>query len=318
MSTDAPSTRGGIGIALQFVGMGLIWGASFLFMKVALEGTTFVQVLWTRLVLGALALGIVMLVTRSRLPRTPALWGHFAVVGMVGCVLPYGFFAWAEQYVSSGIASILNAATPITTALMVTLAFRVEKLTREQVVGVVVGIIGVVVIIGPWQYAAAGSAAPVEEFAGQIACVLAAVCYGITFGYLRRFVTPTGIGARTTAFMQIAAGAVFVLLLTPWVVATPVELSPAIIGSLVVLGVLGTGIAYLWNINVLLAWGPTAVSTVTYLTPVVGVLLGVLLLGETLSWHEPLGAVLVLLGILFAQRRIRIPQAWRRSAAAPQ
>jgi drug/metabolite transporter (DMT)-like permease len=96
------------------------------------------------------------------------------------------------------------------------------------------------------------------------------------------------------------------VVLTPFVAIGPVDLNPAIIFSLLALGILGTGVAYIWNVNVLRAWGPTAASTVTYVTPVVGVLLGVIVLGETLSWNEPLGAVLVLVGILFAQRRIRI------------
>lgn len=298
----------------QFVGMGLVWGASFLFMKVALDGTTPVQIVWTRLVLGALALGTVVLVTRSPLPRTRALWGHFAVLGVVGCAVPFSLFAWAEQHVTSGVASIYNASTPLMTALMVTLAFRVERLTRERLAGVGVGLAGVVVISAPWQLASgSGSSSAVgDQLAGQLACLGAALCYGITFAYLRRFVTPHRVPALTTAFLQVGFGAVALLLLTPWVVTSPVDATPAVVGSLVVLGVLGTGVAYLWNITVLQRWGPTATSTVTYITPVVGVALGVLVLDERLGWHEPAGAALVLLGILLAQGRLR-----RRAARAP-
>lgn len=288
----------------QFLGMGLAWGASFLFMKVALDGASAVQIVWTRLLLGALALGAVVLVTRSPLPRWGVLWAHFAVVGVTGSALPYFLFAWAEQHVSSGIASIYNATTPLMTALMATLVFRVEKLSRERLAGVGVGLLGVVVIIGPWRFVS-GEAGALTEVAGQLACLGAALCYGVTFAYLRRFVTPKGLTGVTTAFMQIGMGSLALLLLTPWVVSTPVALTPAIVGSLVVLGVLGTGVAYLWNVNVLIRWGPTAASTVTYITPVVGVALGVLVLDESLSWHEPAGAALVILGILLAQGRLR-------------
>ena len=104
------------------------------------------------------------------------------------------------------------------------------------------------------------------------------------------------------------------LVLTPVIALEPVELDWAVAGSLLALGVLGTGLAYIWNINVLRAWGPTGTSTVTYVTPVVGVALGVVLLGERFSWHEPVGAVLVLVGILFAQGRIRMPR--RRASAS--
>ncbi|WP_213282917.1 DMT family transporter [Cellulomonas hominis] len=299
--------------------MGLVWGASFLFMKVALDGTTPLQIVWTRLLLGAVALGAVVLVTRAPLPRSRALWGHFAVLGVVGCAIPFSLFAWAEQHVSSGVASIYNATTPLMTALMVTLAFRVEKLTRDRLAGVAVGLAGVVVIIAPWQLAS--GAGSLDEAAGQLACLGAALCYGVTFAYLRRFVTPRGVPALTTAFLQVGFGAVALLLLTPVVVGSPVDPTPQIVGSLVVLGVLGTGVAYLWNINVLLRWGPTAASTVTYITPVVGVALGVLVLDERLGWHEPAGAVLVLLGILLAQgrlrRRGRVPAAVAPVAAGP-
>jgi drug/metabolite transporter (DMT)-like permease len=290
--------------------MGIVWGASFLFMKVALEGTSFGQVAWSRLVLGGLALGVVMLVTRSPLPRSPKVWAHFVVVAISGSVLPYLLFAWAEQYVSSGLASIYNAVTPITTAIMATLVFRVEKLARAQVVGVAVGIVGVIVIIGPWRFvpSAAAAGSPVTELAGQLACLGSAVCYGFTFSYLRRFITGRGVSGVTTAFMQIGLGGAIMLLLTPVVAIGAVELTPAIVVSLLVLGIVGTGFAYLWNINVLLTWGPTVTSTVTYLTPIVGVALGILVLGETLSWNEPTGAVLVFLGILLAQRRLRFRQ----------
>jgi len=312
MRPSMSSSPHGWTTALQFGAAGLVWGSSFLFMKVALEGATFMQILWARLVLGALALAVVMLVTRSRVPRTPRLWGHFAVVAITGSVVPFGLFAWAEQYVDSGIASILNALTPIMTAVMVTLAFRVERVTREQIVGVVAGILGVIVIVGPWRFTdrIAGTGAPLSEFAGQLACVGAALCYGFTFGYLRRFITPTGVSGVTTAFLQMALAALAVILLTPVVFSTPIVLTVPVLLSLAALGVLGTGFAYLWNINVLLRWGPTATSMVTYISPVIGVLLGVTVLGETLHWHEPVGAILVLVGILFAQRRIKLSGSW--------
>jgi drug/metabolite transporter (DMT)-like permease len=302
----APPTRN-LSIVLQFVGMGLIWGASFLFMKVALEGVSFYQVAWSRLVLGGLSLGIIVLVMRQRLPRQPIVYLHFLVIAITNCVVPHLAFAWAEQYVSSGLASIYNAVTPITTALMVTLAFRVEKLGRGQVLGVIIGITGVLVIIGPWQQSGLTG-----DLAGQLACLLAAVCYGFSFGYVRRFLSHRPIPGPTFAFLNIGVAGAIMLALTPVIAWQPVRLDGWIVSCLLALGILGTGLAYIWNINVLRAWGPTNASTVTYITPVVGVLLGVIVLGERLSWNEPTGALLVLLGILFTQQRIRVG---RRSLA---
>ncbi|MCU1409176.1 MAG: hypothetical protein JWM23_1256 [Microbacteriaceae bacterium] len=313
--SDIPATRTTF-VTLQFLGMGLVWGASFLFMKVALDGVTFGQIAWTRLVLGGLTLGLIVLFSRPRvaggpvLPREPVVWLHFIVIAISGCVIPHLLFAWAEQYVSSSLASIYNAVTPITTALMAILAFRVEKLGRGQVVGVLIGIVGVIVIIGPWQYAALTG-----DLWGQLACLGAATCYGFTFGYTRKFLSKRPIAGTTFAFLNIGLAGGIMLLLTPVIALQPVSLSWPVVLSLLALGAVGTGFAYIWNINVLRAWGPTNASTVTYVTPVVGVVLGVLVLNETLSWHEPLGALLVLFGILLTQKRLRLPSAKEPSPA---
>lgn len=288
-------------VALQFVAMGLVWGASFLFMKVALEGVSFGQVAWARLVFGAVTLGIIALATRARLPREPIVWVHFAVVAVTYCVIPFLLFAWAEQYVSSSLASIYNAVTPITTAILATAAFRVEKLNRDQVLGVLVGIVGVVIVVGPWAVdALAGS------LWGQLACIGAVTCYGFSFGYIRRFISPRNVSSITSAFLNIGLAAVIMVLLTPIVAWHPVDFSWPVLLSLLALGALGTGVVYIWNMNVLRAWGPTLTSGVTYVTPVVGVALGILVLGEHLTWNEPVGAVVVLAGILLTQQRVRL------------
>ncbi len=313
VSAEASVTRTGpVSAWLQFIAMGIVWGSSFLFMKVALEGVSFGQVAWSRTVLGGIALAVIVAVMRPRiagadgrpgplLPREPIVWLHFLVVSFTTCVIPYLCFAWAEQYVSSSLASIYNATTPIMTALMATLVFRVERLGGSRWFGVGLGILGVLVVIAPWQLAGLTG-----SLAGQLACLVATLCYGFTFGYQRRFLSHRPIAPATFAFLSIGVSAVVMLLLTPWLALEPVELDWAVVGSLLALGILGTGLAYIWNINVLRAWGPTGTSTVTYITPVVGVALGLLLLGERLSWHEPAGAVLVLVGILFAQGRLRL------------
>ncbi|GAA1828660.1 DMT family transporter [Agromyces salentinus] len=318
-AASGPRQAGNLSTLLQFIAMGLVWGASFLFMKVALDGVSFGQVAWSRTLLGALALGAIVLVMRPRvtaadgtpgpvLPRERIVWLHFLVVSLTTCVIPYLCFAWAEQYVSSSLASIYNATTPIMTALMATLVFRVERLGLGRWAGVGVGILGVVVVIGPWQYSALTG-----SLAGQLACLVATLCYGFTFGYQRRFLSQRPIAPATFAFLSIGVSAVVMLALTPWLALEPVELDLPVVASLLALGVLGTGLAYIWNINVLRKWGPTATSTVTYVTPLVGVALGFILLGERFSWHEPIGALLVLLGILLAQGRLRMP---RRRARA--
>lgn len=291
--------------------MGVIWGASFLFMKVGLTGLSFTQVAWSRTVLGAITLAIIAVLARQHLPRELKLWGHFLVVSLLSCFVPYLCFAWAEQSVSSSLASIYNATTPIMTALAVTFAIRVEKLTRSQVIGIAVGIVGVLVIIGPWQGGALAG-----TIAGQIACLVATASYGLMYAYIRKFLSHRDIPSGMLALLTIAPSALLFIVLTPVIAWQPVRLDVWVVGAMVLLGAFGTGIAYTWDYNVIRAWGPTATSTVTYITPVIGVVLGVLVLQESLSWHEPVGAVLVLIGILFAQRRVKLP--WDRGSSEPE
>jgi drug/metabolite transporter (DMT)-like permease len=288
-------------VVVQFVLAGVVWGSSFLFMKVALGGISPAQVAWSRLVLGALALGLFVLLRREQLPRSVRIWGHMTVLAVSFCVVPFLLFSWAQQHVTSGLASIYNATTPIMTAIMAGLLFRVERLKALQIAGIGFGILGVIVIIAPWQGLDLS-----QSLVAQLAILGATACYGFSLAYMRKFVASTGMSALVFSFLNIGIAAAIMVLLSPVLVLTPVDLDPWIVVSVVLLGCLGTGVAYIWNQNVVRAWGPTRASTVTYITPLVGVVLGVLILGERLSWNEPVGALVVFLGILLAQNRLRL------------
>jgi drug/metabolite transporter (DMT)-like permease len=304
-SVPSERTRSGGGssqgwITLQFVLAGIIWGSSFLFMKVALEGLSPGQVAWSRLVLGAITLGVFVALRREALPRGVKVWAHMTVLAISFCVVPFLLFSWAQQHVTSGLASIYNATTPIMTAVMAGLLFRVEKLKAVQIAGILVGILGVMIIIAPWQGLDFS-----QSLLAQFAILGATACYGFSLAYMRRFVSHSGMSALVFSFLNIGIAAAIMLLLTPVVALSPVRLDPWIVGSVILLGCLGTGVAYIWNQNTLRAWGPTRASTVTYITPVVGVALGIVILGEAVSWNEPVGALVVFLGILLAQDRLR-------------
>jgi drug/metabolite transporter (DMT)-like permease len=186
------------------------------------------------------------------------------------------------------------------TAIMAWAVFRVEKLKPVQIAGILVGILGVMVIIAPWQGLDLS-----QSLIAQFAILGATACYGFSLAYMRRFAANTGMTALVFSFLNIGIAAVIMLILTPVVALGPVRVDVWIIGSVLMLGCLGTGVAYIWNQNTLRAWGPTRASTVTYITPVVGVALGILILGEKLSWNEPVGALIVFAGILLAQNRLR-------------
>lgn len=298
----SPSAPSPVSIVVQFVLTGVVWGSSFLFIAIALTGMTPAQVAGGRLLFGALALAAIVAVRRERLPRSARVWGHLCVLSATFCVVPFLLFAWAEQHVSSGLASIFNATTPIMTAIMAWAVFRVERLRTGQLVGIVVGIVGVVVIIAPGAVADVG-----DSTVAQVALLGATACYGFSLAYMRRFLGDTGLSGVAFAFGYIGPAAALMVLLSPLILAEPMRLDPPVMASIVALGVLGTGVAYVWNQNTLRAWGPTRASTVTYLTPVVGVALGILVLEERISWNEPVGAAVVFLGILLVQQRLRLP-----------
>ncbi len=292
-------------IWLLFLGAGLVWGASFLFIKVALTGMNPAQIAATRLGLGALALGAAMLVTRTRPIRDPKLLLHIAVTGFFLAGLPLMIWGWAGMSLPSGVLAIFNATTPLLTLIVASVVLPGERLSRFAVVGVVLGAVGLIVVVGPWRGLVSTGHGP-EVVIAYLACLLATSCYAIGFVYLRKVLRGARYDPLAFTFAQISAGFVLVLLMSlPFGLAAPVSLSPQLVWSIVLLGAFGTGLAYVWNNQVISAWGSVRASMVTYLTPVVGVVLGVSILGESFSWNEPVGLVVLLLGIAMAQGLIR-------------
>lgn len=286
----------------QYLLLALTWGARFLFIKIGLEGLSPGQVVLGRLAAGAIALALVSVVTRQRLPREAAVWGHLTVVAVMLCVIPFLLFAWAEQYVSSGVASILNATTPLMTMLVATAALPQERPTRTRLTGLMTGFAGVVLVLAPWTEQDGGRVT--GTWAGQLACLGATFSYGLAFVYLRRTLAPRKLPAVPVATVQVGLGAAIMLALSPLLAWQPTHLTPRVVSAMLALGVLSTGLAYVWNTNIVAGWGATNASTVTYLTPLVGVVAGVLVLGEHVTWNQPVGALVVVTGIAVSQDRL--------------
>ncbi|ALR10664.1 membrane protein [Mycobacteroides saopaulense] len=284
-------------LPLQFAALALVWGASFLFIKVGLQGLSALQVAAARLDFGALTLLSLVVLLRVRLPRELRVWGHITVVSLTLCVIPFVLYPWAEQTIDSGLASIYNAATPLMTTLVTLAALRAERPGRMQLLGLALGFLGVCVVLAPWQLI--GHGGPVLA---QFACLGATLSYGIGFVYMRKYLTPLGLPALTVAGIQVGTGAVLMTVVVAVADHHRMVATPAVVLSMLALGVLGTGLAYVWNTRIINGWGATAASSVTYLTPVIGVLLGALLLGERIGWHEPLGGAIVIAGIMLSRK----------------
>src|SRR5664280_334352 len=182
-----PGTPGVTGSALaRLSALAVLWGSSFLFIKVGIEGLSPSQLVLGRLLTGASVLAAIVVVRRERLPRRRVVWVHLALLGVVGNIAPFLLFAWGEQRASSSLAGIYNASTPLLTLLMAIVALPEERPNAARATGLVLGFLGVLTVLAPWQGVGGGG------LAGQVALVAASVCYGVSFVYTRRYLSGTG------------------------------------------------------------------------------------------------------------------------------
>lgn len=283
----------------EFLLLSAIWGASFLFIKVGDDAFAPLQVSFGRILLGAVFLLGWLAVTRDRLPRGARAWWHLFVAGLLFNAVPFSLFAYAETHISSILAGIWNATTPLMTLLFAVALLPQERPTRRRVTGLLIGFAGVVVLLGPWSGLSGGA------LLGNLAGLGAAVCYGLGFNYTRRHLSGRPESAASLSAAQLGLATLQLAVLTPFVTDAPASLPVDSVLSVVALGVLGTGFAYILNYDVIRAAGATVASTVTYLIPLFAAVLGVLVLDEALGWNEPAGAVVVILGILASEGRLR-------------
>lgn len=280
-----------------YLALGLVWGCSFIFIKLGLEFLTPFGVAFGRCALGAITLLIVVKLRKIDLPKERSTWRKLWVVAMLLNVVPGILFAYAEVHVTSVLAGIINATTPLATLIVMLIAFREEKLKSEQVYGLLLGAIGVLVVLGIWQ--GIGD----NQLTGVIALLIAVTCYGISFPYSKRNIIPLGLKPEAAATTQLIMAAITLLPFYLYDGISQDYYRPATFFAMLALGILGSGFAYIWNFSIIAAAGSSIASSVTYLTPVVAVFVGWLFLGETIAWHEPIGALLVILGAAISQGR---------------
>ena len=280
-----------------YLALGLVWGCSFIFIKLGLEFLTPFGVAFARCALGAITLLIVVKLMKIKLPKEKSTWYKLWIVAMLLNVIPGILFAYAEMHVTSVLAGIINATTPLATLIVMLIAFREEKLKAEQVYGLLLGGLGVMVVLGVWQ--GIGD----NQLTGVIALLIAVTCYGISFPYSKRNIIPLGLKPEAAATTQLIMAAITLLPFYLYDGISQDNYRPANIFAMLALGILGSGFAYIWNFSIIAAAGSSIASSVTYLTPVVAVFVGWLFLGEVIVWHEPVGALLVILGAAVSQGR---------------
>jgi drug/metabolite transporter (DMT)-like permease len=282
--------------------LALIWGCSFYFIKLGLEALTPAGVALSRLVLGLVTMLVISAVTRTRLaPR--AVWLPLFVAALAMTSIPWFLFGYGEQHISSALAGIINGATPLMTLVAILLVFPEERPTRQRMIGLAIGFVGVLLVVGVWQGLGGGT------WLGIGACTLAICCYGFSFPYVRRHLTG-GPNASTLPPIALATGLMIMGTLQAGLLTAVTGFSHATIGpptvlGMLALGVLGSGIAYILNFRVISRSDATTASTVTYLTPLVAVIVGAVVLNEQITWNQPIGGLLIVLGAAIAQGLVR-------------
>jgi drug/metabolite transporter (DMT)-like permease len=282
-----------------YIALGIVWGCSFIFIKLGLEFLTPFGVAFGRCAFGALALIIIAKLRRIPLPREKSTWLKLWVVSLLLNVLPGILFAYAEVRVTSVVAGIVNASTPLATLIVILIAFREERPRAFQIVGLLCGAVGVAVVLGAWRGIGHNS------FIGELALLLAVSCYGISFPIIKKFVLPLGLKPEAMATTQLICASITLLPLYLYHGISKDQYRLGPIAAMLALGIFGSGIAYIWNFQIIAAAGSSIASTVTYITPLVAVIVGWLFLSEKIVWNQPVGALLVVLGAAISQNRFR-------------
>ncbi len=319
----------------SFLLLSAIWGSSFLFIKIGLdEGMGPLTVVTYRTLFGTLLLAMVLLMRGGRLPLRWDLWKRMTFLGMTNLVIPFVLIAWGQQYIPTGMAAILNALVPLFTVVLAAFILSDEAITWARLGGLAIGFAGVVMLALPSLDAARRDADAALAVAGMVAVAVAAFVYGVAVVYSRRQISghriialPDGT-SRSPSPVEIALGSTsmaFVIMLALTIVferpeGTLMPLPGTATGWFAVLwlGLLGTGLAYLLFFGILERWGATRTTLVTYVVPVVAIVLGYLALDERLRPLEIGGAMLIILGVVLMNANVGQRPLLVRAAEGPK
>ncbi|WP_274917371.1 DMT family transporter [Streptomyces sp. WZ-12] len=298
---DRPAPRRGSAWQVRFALLCLVWGFSFLFIKLGTEGFAPLQVTLGRVAFGALVLLVFLVVKRERLPRSARTWGHLTVAAFLLNSLPFSLFAYAELTIPSTLASICNATSPLWGMLLSIVALSEDRPSRRRVAGLGLGFLGVLTVLGAWQGFSG------VDLTGTAMALGASLSYPIGWIYVRRTLARDEHSHLAMSSTQLLLAtlqlAVVTALFTPMPTAFPLVPVLAVFG----LGALGTGVAFLLQYGMVAEVGPTTAQMVTYFIPVIATAAGVALLDEHLTWNTPVGALIVLAGAALTQSKPRTP-----------
>jgi drug/metabolite transporter (DMT)-like permease len=280
---------------LLLVGLGIIWGSSYMFIRIAVAEVPPITLVACRLVLAALVLTITLLATGRPIPWSKKLWGAYSVMGFLSGALPYVLISWGEQYINSSLAALLQATMPIFTIILALFLVDDEHMSWTAVLGVVLGFAGVAVLMLPDLRRGLQA-----SLLGQLAIVASSISYAGATVFARSRLR--GQPPLTSTMGQLTAGALFTVPLS-LLIDRPFALSPspAAIASWLALTILGTVVAYVIYYALIERASATFVSTVTYIIPIVGLILGALVLHEPVTINLLISTALIIAGVLLVR-----------------
>jgi len=284
----------------SYLVVALIWGLSFYFVEVLLLAFHPTVIAFVRLSIGAVVLLVINRLMKLKLPFV--LWKKLFFMGILMNSMPGFLFAFAQDYISSILAGIINASTPLLTLLFLMLVFREQKVTSFQIFGLIIGFFGVLVVLGVW------TGLPSGQLIGVLAVLLAATGYGFSIPYYRRNIVPHGYPPLSLMALQIAISALQTAPFAVFHFQLRGEITLHIILVALLLGGFGSGLAYVLHYKVMERAGAAIASSVTYLTPIVAAVAGIMLLNEKLHWYEFAGAAIVVMGIIISRREKSVPK----------
>ncbi|WP_298208953.1 DMT family transporter [Ferrimicrobium sp.] len=284
---------------LTLLSLSLIWGCSFIFIKVGVESFSPIEIALLRTLLGS---AVILIIVRARgleFPHGHGLWWRLAIAGAISNTIPYVLFGYGEIHISAILAGLLNAMTPLVTFPVAIIA-GIERSSSRRVLGLTLGFLGVLVVLGVGGNVASGS------LLGSAACLLAAVSYGVGFVVVRKIIPITDEARLGLAGGQLLMAAVEALVVLPLFWHGTQTINPRSIIAILLLGVMGTGVAYILNYALIHEVGALGASLTPLIMPIFSTLAGALILEERLIWYQPIGAALILVGAWFVQRTPRL------------
>ncbi|MEW6575624.1 MAG: EamA family transporter [Pseudomonadota bacterium] len=280
--------------------LSILWGGAFFLIEVGLRSYPPITLVFMRLVLAVPPMWIAMRLMGQRLPSEARVWGLLAVVGALNCALPFILFFWGQQYLDSGYASILNATTPLWGVITAHFLTSDEKATPARILGVLIGMAGIVVMVGPEAMKGLSN-----NLLAQIACIISTIFYSFAAIYGRRLsqteLTPMAVATGQTMMAALMMVPVVVLVDQPWTMATP-RLDSTLAG--LTLALFSTALAYTLYFRLIDRSGASNAQLVAFLMPILAVILGIAFLGESLSGGQIVGAALIAIGLAILDGRL--------------